>query len=183
MAFAPDVVAALGAAAELVNEPEITGSIEELTAFYDRWGYSGALPRTPGELAAVRAVLPELRALLTADRESAVVLVNEILTTQNAVPQLVRHDSQDWHIHAISEDRPMQEQILVETAMAMVDVVRLDETGRLQVCAASDCDGVVIDMSRNRSRRFCSTTCGNREAQAAYRARRARTFPQGSDPA
>lgn len=77
----------------------------------------------------------------------------------------------------------MQEQILVETAMAMVDVVRLDETGRLQVCAASDCDGVVIDMSRNRSRRFCSTTCGNREAQAAYRARRARTFPQGSDPA
>ena len=31
----------------------------------------------------------------------------------------------------------------------------------------------LLDLSRNRSRRFCSTTCGNREAQAAFRARRA----------
>jgi hypothetical protein len=35
-----------------------------------------------------------------------------------------------------------------------------------------DLRGVVVDLSRNRSRRFCSTTCGNRVAVAAYRARR-----------
>jgi predicted RNA-binding Zn ribbon-like protein len=29
----------------------------------------------------------------------------------------------------------------------------------------------VLDLSRNRSRRFCSTTCSNRAAVAAYRAR------------
>ena len=36
---------------------------------------------------------------------------------------------------------------------------------------ADDCADVVLDLSRNRSRRYCSTTCGNREAVAAYRAR------------
>ena len=55
--------------------------------------------------------------------------------------------------------------------MAMVDVIRADEMARLDICAADDCDDVVLDLSRNRSRRYCSTTCGNREAVAAYRAR------------
>jgi predicted RNA-binding Zn ribbon-like protein len=60
----------------------------------------------------------------------------------------------------------------VEAAMAMIDVIRADEMSRLGVCADDDCEGIVLDLSRNRSRRFCSTTCGNRAAVAAYRARR-----------
>ena len=55
--------------------------------------------------------------------------------------------------------------------MPMVDVIRADELSRLGTCADDECDGVVLDLSRNRSRRFCSTTCGNRNAVAAYRAR------------
>ena len=66
---------------------------------------------------------------------------------------------------------PLATRIAVETAMAMVDVIRADELSRLGVCADADCDGVVLDLSRNRSRRFCSTACGNRNAVAAYRAR------------
>jgi predicted RNA-binding Zn ribbon-like protein len=61
--------------------------------------------------------------------------------------------------------------MLVETAMAMVDLIRLDELSRLALCADPDCDGVVLDLSRNRSRRFCSTACTNRAAAAAYRER------------
>ena len=57
--------------------------------------------------------------------------------------------------------------------MAMVDVIRTDEMSRLGVCEDQDCDGIVLDLSRNRSKRFCSTTCGNRNAVAAYRARQA----------
>jgi len=55
--------------------------------------------------------------------------------------------------------------------MAMVDVIRAGELSRLSVCADDGCDGLVLDLSRNRSRRFCSTTCANRNAVAAYRAR------------
>jgi predicted RNA-binding Zn ribbon-like protein len=60
----------------------------------------------------------------------------------------------------------------VEAAMAMADVIRADELGRLQVCGAKDCADVYIDLSKNRSRRFCTTSCGNRANVAAYRARR-----------
>ncbi|HQR80094.1 MAG TPA: CGNR zinc finger domain-containing protein [Actinomycetota bacterium] len=176
MVFTPDVCAALGAAAEITNteDPETLASLDELRAFYRSWGYTGSRPRTSNDLAAVRAIRPRLRLLLTADRDTAVGMVNEILAEQRALPQLVRHDDLDWHIHAVSEDRPMHERILVETAMAMVDLIRADELDRLGVCAARDCRGIVVDLSRNRSRRFCSTTCGNREAQAAYRSRQAR---------
>ena len=65
------------------------------------------------------------------------------------------------------------DRIKIETAMAMIDVIRADETSRLGVCADGGCDGVVLDLSRNRSRRYCSTACGNRNAVAAYRARKA----------
>jgi predicted RNA-binding Zn ribbon-like protein len=42
---------------------------------------------------------------------------------------------------------------------------------RLDICADTACNGVVLDLSRNRSKRFCSITCGNRNAVAAYRER------------
>ena len=123
----------------------------------------------------MRAIREPLRALLTADRDEAVVIVNSMLAEHRALPQLVRHGDEDWHIHAIGGDAPYATRIAVETAIAMVDVIRADEMSRLGVCADDDCQGIVLDLSRNRSRRFCSTTCGNRNAVAAYRARQART--------
>lgn len=169
MPFAPDVEEALGAAVALINDDPT--DLAALQAFYDGWGYTGSRPHSNAELRAVREVRPRLRRLLLADRDDAVPLINNILAEQRAMPQLVRHDHLDWHIHAVSDDRPMHERVLVETAMAMIDVVRADEMSRLQVCEADGCDGLVLDLSRNRSRRYCSTTCGNRAAQAAYRSR------------
>ena len=99
-------------------------------------------------------------------------LVNEILARHRAVPQLVRHDAHDYHLHAIAGSAPFADRIAVETAMAMIDVIRVDDLSRLSVCADETCDGIVLDLSRNRSRRFCSAACGNRIAAAAYRARR-----------
>ena len=55
--------------------------------------------------------------------------------------------------------------------MAMIDVIRADEFQRFGDCEMDDCDGVAVDLSRNRSRKYCSVTCTNRAAQAAYRAR------------
>ena len=94
-----------------------------------------------------------------------------MLAEAGALPQLVRHDGLDWHIHAVPADAPLDRRVVVETAMAMVDVIRTDELSRLSVCADDRCGGLVLDLSRNRSRRFCSTTCANRNAVAAYRAR------------
>ena len=58
--------------------------------------------------------------------------------------------------------------------MAFVDVIRSDEHERIRTCAADDCDAVLVDLSRNRSKRYCDVgNCGNRMNVNAYRARRA----------
>jgi predicted RNA-binding Zn ribbon-like protein len=75
----------------------------------------------------------------------------------------------------VPPEAPLATRIAVETAMAMIDVIRADEHSRLGVCADAECDGLVLDLSRNRSKRFCSVACGNRNAVAAYRARQARS--------
>jgi predicted RNA-binding Zn ribbon-like protein len=57
--------------------------------------------------------------------------------------------------------------------MAFADVIRTQQLERLRLCAADDCDSVHVDLSKNRSRRFCSTLCANRTNVAAYRTRHA----------
>ena len=175
MLFAYDTETNLAAAVELANsaeEPDTLTAVAELDAFYREYGYTGRHDRTKVELDDVRALRPRLRALLTADRDRAAELVNEILAANGALPRLVRHDDLDWHIHAVSDDAPLAARISVETAMAMLDLIRVDEVSRLAICADPDCQGVVLDLSRNRSRRFCSVACTNRAAAAAYRERK-----------
>jgi predicted RNA-binding Zn ribbon-like protein len=172
--FAHDTEASLKAAVALVNsavEPDTLTEIGQLDAWYAEHGFTGRRDADTAELDALRALRPVLRELLTAERDAAAEIVNALLAEAHAVPQLRRHDGLDWHIHAVPADAPLDRRVAVEVAMAMVDVIRADELSRLSVCADARCDGLVLDLSRNRSRRFCSTTCANRNAVAAYRAR------------
>jgi len=173
MTFANDTVEALESAVFLSNselEPDTMTTLAELRAFFTHFDYTGPLP-TARDLEPMRAIRTPLRRLFLATRDEAVPLVNAILTQERALPQLVRHGDLDWHIHATSDDRPLAERILVESAMAMIDVIRAHEMSRFSHCAMEDCDGVVFDMSRNRSKKYCTVTCTNRAAQAAFRAR------------
>ncbi|WP_296665004.1 CGNR zinc finger domain-containing protein [Demequina sp.] len=173
MTFANDTAEALEAGVYLSNselDPDTLTSLDHLIEFFDRFGYTGRRP-TAADLAPVRAIRTPLRTLFTATREDAVPLVNAILERQHVIPRLVRHGGLDWHIHATSDDQPLDERILVDTAMAMIDVIRADDFERFSRCAMEDCGGVVFDLSRNRSRKYCSITCTNRAAQAAHRAR------------
>jgi predicted RNA-binding Zn ribbon-like protein len=148
--------------------------VSQLNALLDVHEYTGRRDDDAAELAAVRGIRSELRSFWRLDRDEAAELVNEMLRREHALPQLVRHGSWDWHMHAIDRDAPLADRIRVEAAMAMFDVVRDDELGRLGECAADDCTAVLIDLSRNRSKRYCDVgNCGNRMNVNAYRARRA----------
>lgn len=177
MVFAYDSEMALRAAVEIVNsddpDSDTLSTVAQLDAFYTRWRYTGRRDRDRAEVDAVRALRPRLRAMLTASRDDAVDLVNTALSESRLDVRLVRHEEFDWHVHAVDAQAPLAERILVETAMAIIDVIRSDEMTRLGVCADDTCDDLVLDLSRNRSKRFCSTTCANRNAVAAYRARQA----------
>jgi predicted RNA-binding Zn ribbon-like protein len=172
--FTHDTEASLLAAVRLVNsadDPDTLTTTEELEVFLDEHAFTGSRSGDAAELDAVRALRPRLRTLMTSDRDTAAALVNDLLAEEHALPQLVRHGDHDWHVHAVAPDARLATRMAVEAAMAMIDVIRADEMSRLDVCADADCEGLVLDLSRNRSRRFCSTACTNRAAVAAYRAR------------
>jgi predicted RNA-binding Zn ribbon-like protein len=173
--FAHDTEAGLLAAAALVNtkgqEGDALDTVAALDRFVDDWSWSGSRRRGRRELDEVRALRPRLRRLWQLDEDEVVAEVNAMLREANALPQLVRHDGSDYHLHATPPESPLVDRMMVEAAMAFVDVVRQGELDRLRVCDAEDCDDVVVDLSKNRSRRYCSVTCSNRVNVAAFRAR------------
>lgn len=144
---------------------------EQLRDFLDRWKFTGRLDRDARELEEVRAARASVRAIWGHDEGPVVAWVNDTLAAAQAVPRLVDHDGLGWHIHATDDGSPLAERMLVEAAMAFVDVVRAQRLDRLRDCEADDCTGVFVDLSKNGSKRFCSTRCGNRMAVRAYRAR------------
>ena len=180
MLFAHDTDVALAYAAALVNTdsgPDDGGdalpTLAALDAFVTQWGWTGSRTRDRAELDAVRALRPRLRGAWTRDEDRVVELVNGLLQAASVQPQLVRHDGWDYHLHATPPQAPIADRMAVEAAMALVDVVRQGELERLRLCAADGCDRVLVDLSKNRSRRFCSTACANRTNVAAFRARQA----------
>ena len=188
MIFAHDTEVSLAAAAALVNtSPEADrpdgNGVERLpdsaalAAFMDTWNWTGSRRGDADELAQVRALRPRLAELWRADEDRAVETVNELLREANALPQLVRHDAWDYHLHATPPDAPVADRMAVEAAMALVDVIRMKELDRLRVCASETCNFLVVDLSKNRSRRYCDSGCGNRANVAAYRARRSQAEP------
>jgi predicted RNA-binding Zn ribbon-like protein len=176
MVFAHDTERALAAAAALVNtgrddEDQLT-TLEELDELVRTWQWTGPRDRNPAELAAVRELRATLARFWSADKDTVAGVVNQVLRDRRALPQLVKHDQWDYHVHATAPDAPLADRMAVEAAMAVADVIRIDELGRLRSCEGEDCEDVYVDLSKNRSRRFCGATCGNRASVAAYRARR-----------
>ncbi|POH64811.1 RNA-binding protein [Cryobacterium zongtaii] len=181
MHFAPDTEASLAFTVDLANT--VAGATKsgldelvtpvQLTALFVAHRFSGRLDGTEAELAEVRATRELLRHIWLLGRDDAAVELNAMLRNARALPRLMRHDGLDWHLHATDPAAPLAERIRVEVALALVDVIRTDETGRLRACAAQDCAGVLVDLSRNGSKRFCSIRCGNRMNTIAFRQRAA----------
>ena len=175
MLFAHDTEVALAGAAALVNtrqrDHDELPDVAALDAFVHRWGWTGSRRSDAEELEAVRALRPRLRELWELDEAEVVDRVNRMLREGGALPQLVRHDAWGYHLHATTPHVPLADRMAVEAAMAFVDVVRQQELDRLSPCGADDCDDVLVDLSKNRSRRYCSTSCANRVNVAAFRAR------------
>jgi predicted RNA-binding Zn ribbon-like protein len=176
--FSHDTEVSLAEAAALVNTVGHDGdtlvTVADLDDFLLHHPYSGTFRQTKDELESVRALRPRLRKFWTVkDRDEVAALVNEILGEADARPYLSRHDRWDWHLHVTRPDAPLADRIAAEAAMALLDLIRADALGRLRICSAEDCEDVLIDLSKNSSKRYCDTgNCGNRTNVAAYRARK-----------
>ena len=108
--FARDTEVGLAAAAALVNtdDPpdEHLPDVDALDDFVTTWGWTGQHTRSQAELEAVRALRPRLREIWHSDEERVVDIVNTLLRESHALPQLVKHDIWDYHLHATPSDAP-----------------------------------------------------------------------------
>ena len=179
MGFAHDTIAALVLAADLVNADELT-DLGALEVFLDQHQVDPRPRATQADLDAVRALRLRLRAIWQATTsEHLAELINELLRASGARPWLTDHGGGwGWHLHVTDHEATLEHRIAAQAAFAFADLVRLREADRLRLCGAPDCDAVLVDLSKNRSRIYCDTgNCGNRQHVAAYRERRA-----GRDP-
>lgn len=181
MKFAHDTEPSLIMAADLVNtdhdgEDALTTAValKEYLRRHDFTGWSSAEAKDVAPVHELRAALARVWAAGHADEVAE--LVNAMLAATPQQPRLTRHGDWDWHLHFTPDDAPLPVRMRAEFAMALVDLVRSGNVERLKTCAADDCDRVLVDLSKNRSRRFCAEgNCGNRTHVAAYRERRATT--------
>lgn len=112
----------------------------------------------------------------TDDVDAVAALVNrriaDSVATSALQPYLSDHDGNPWHLHYGARTARLAHRLNSEMAIALAHVVADGEAGRLAVCSAPDCGAVLIDLTRNRSKRYCdSRRCGNRRHVAAFRER------------
>jgi len=181
MRFTPDTDASLEFIVALCNTDaeasrsghEELATVTQLTQLLAQHHYTGRIDHDGAELLEVRQTRALLRRVWTLTREDAVTEVNRMLSDAHALPQLARHDASDWHLHATTPLAPLAERMRVEAALALTDVIRSNEMDRLRRCEAHACSGLLLDLSRNASKRFCSVRCGNRMNMIAFRERQA----------
>jgi predicted RNA-binding Zn ribbon-like protein len=178
--FGHDTQQALCTVVDLVNtapqgdDDERLSDLAALRTFVERHEISevGRLGRA--DLDAVRALRGRFRQVfLAGEQRAAVDLVNAIVAEARTTPRLTDHDGYDWHVHYFAPGATLAEHLAADGGMALAFVLAAGELDRLRTCEAPNCERVLVDLSRNRSRRYCdSRTCGNRLHVAAYRARR-----------
>jgi predicted RNA-binding Zn ribbon-like protein len=178
--FSHDTERALGTVVDLINTgPAAAGDehlpdLVALQEFADRNEISEARDLDAHDLKAALRLRDRFRDVFRApgDTEATVRRINAIIAEARTTPHLTDHDGYDWHVHFFAPGSRLAERLAAECGIALAYVVAAGELDRLRVCEAPGCERVLVDLSRNRCRRYCdSRTCGNRMHVAAYRAR------------
>jgi predicted RNA-binding Zn ribbon-like protein len=159
------------------RDRDVLADAQQLDEFLDERGITGSRAGDQRELSAMRRLRTRLRRVFTlaaaGDADGVIEAVNTLIADARAIPRLVEHDGIAPHLHYTPPDAPLDQRLAAEVGIALAIVVRDHGLQRLRVCAAPDCENVLVDLSKNRSRRFCSTQCANRQHVAAYRRRQA----------
>ncbi|GGK81114.1 CGNR zinc finger domain-containing protein [Streptomyces flaveus] len=180
MLITHDTRCALDIVVDLVNTaPEDDtadglASVSDLDEFVRKHDISDVGSLSELDLSAVRKIRSRFCGIFAApDARAAAVLINELVAAAGTTPRLTDHDGYDWHVHYFAPGASVADHLAADCGMALAFFVVAGEQDRLRRCEAPDCRHAFVDLSRNRSRRYCdSRTCGNRLHVAAYRARR-----------
>ncbi|GHA80228.1 CGNR zinc finger domain-containing protein [Streptomyces termitum] len=172
--IALDTVVDLMNTAAQGDREDTLADLDALRVFVRAHRISGVSGLGAEDLRAVREVRERFAAVFSApEARIAAPLINQLVAAAGTTPQLTDHDGYDWHVHYFAPGASVADHLAADCGMALAFIVVAGERERLRRCEAPDCGRAFVDLSRNRSRRYCdSRTCGNRLHVAAYRARR-----------
>jgi predicted RNA-binding Zn ribbon-like protein len=158
------------------NSGELLCQVADLQEIADRYAFAG-VPGTASDVVRAREYRARFDSIVTAceagSEESAIEQINAVLTQAGASPQIAAHDGRGPHLHVTRPTSPLADRMAAHFAMGLAWLVVAGESRRIRSCDSPTCRAVFVDLSRNRSRRYCdSRTCGNRLHVAAYRARK-----------
>ncbi|WP_413754992.1 CGNR zinc finger domain-containing protein [Streptomyces sp. MMBL 11-3] len=125
------------------------------------------------DLAEVRAVRETVRAVLegaASDPAGTAALINDGLRRSRAT-LVLRNEHDRWWTEAVSDTDRCAAHLATATLSALASVIAARGPSRLGVCAGQACRGTFVDLSRNGSKQFCTSTCAHRASVAAYRSR------------
>ena len=179
MPFSHDTEHSLACVVDLVNSAPTPGTVEMLPDldalgdFVARHEISEVSRLTTRDLQEVHALRHAIRPVFACRTDAeACAIVNRLVSQAAVTPRMTDHDGYSWHIHYFAPGASLADHLAVDCGMAVAQVIAADERERLRRCDAPDCEQVLVDLSRNRSKRYCDArTCGNRLHVAAYRER------------
>ena len=118
------------------------------------------------------ALLDALHTLADAEAEPTADWINDEVADLHITPSVTAHDGAGLHIHWTPSAATFDEQVMADILMALAQEVCDHGTSRFGRCAASDCDHLFYDATRNGSRRFCADPrCASRTHTAEHRSR------------
>jgi predicted RNA-binding Zn ribbon-like protein len=124
-----------------------------------------------GFVALADALRPVFRDLSRGAVDAAARRVNGLLARYPAHPHLAKEGGR-WRLHHHPADTDLVPMWAASCAEAVARMIGAGHAGRFGACAAPGCGRAYFDVSKNASRRFCSTTCQNRVKAASFRVRR-----------
>lgn len=180
MDFASYTDASVALMVELANTydlkrtpPERLSTPADLREFLHRHRMLGPNPVDAQDLEDVRGLRDEIRAVFAAaDEEVALDRLNAVLAAARVVPRVVSRGGGHRELFFAPAEAPLARRVACDAGIGLA-MMLTEHADRLKTCAADPCRNVFVDLSRNRSRRWCSETCAARVNVAAYRARRA----------
>jgi predicted RNA-binding Zn ribbon-like protein len=162
-------------AAALANSTRLSADRPALAAFVramaERLDLAYQDDCSEDSVAELRALRARVNRLWAVDESVASDIVNGILASSDTGLRLAGAGSGEYRIQPWNRNSCPLSIMKFEVGVAFASLICSGELWRLRICAAEACDKAFVDLSKNRSRRFCDMQCSNRSNVSAYRLR------------
>lgn len=187
--FHPDLNRTLVVAADLINtaegprsgseSPEELTTVESLRTFLTErempdWPVSRLDRAQLGRVLELREALRGIWAGSPLESAQDLSALNSLLEGVSLALTTASEEESGVRAEPVPVSRELADVMTAQIGYALSQLVILAESARLRTCRGEDCEAVIVDLTRNRSKLFCDFgNCANRAHVRAYRARQA----------